>query len=212
MIFGDNPTMLNDRYVPSVHAIMQAGNLYVYTLNNPIMWVDPSGRIAITASVIGGITLWHLAAGALSVGTAGLMIDSVARGDDSIIAGAINANINTAIMQSNRNARRNARDLSQGVGGGSTPGNPDPNRRGTQTASTTLYNRNGIRIDVENPNPAARPGQIHVHQGSAKYIYDVASNAFRTAGGELAPKAIQKLLDSPEIIKAIEKGLRYLGF
>ena len=29
--------------MPSIHAIMQSGNLYAFAINNPIMWIDPSG-------------------------------------------------------------------------------------------------------------------------------------------------------------------------
>jgi len=29
----------------NIASIMQAGNLYVYTVNNPIIWIDPSGRV-----------------------------------------------------------------------------------------------------------------------------------------------------------------------
>ena len=49
MMFGDSPTLHNNRHMPSIHAILQAGNLYVYTMNNPVTWVDPSGRTAIPA-------------------------------------------------------------------------------------------------------------------------------------------------------------------
>jgi RHS repeat-associated protein len=44
MIFGDSRVMRNDRLVPSVRAIAQAGNLFIYCINNPVMWVDPSGK------------------------------------------------------------------------------------------------------------------------------------------------------------------------
>ncbi|MCL2400911.1 MAG: hypothetical protein FWC91_14365 [Defluviitaleaceae bacterium] len=54
MIFGDNPVTRNNRRVPNGHAIMQAGNLFVFTMNNPVMFVDPSGRIAIPAIKGGG--------------------------------------------------------------------------------------------------------------------------------------------------------------
>jgi len=29
--------------MPSVHAILQSGNLYMFTLHNPVRWIDPSG-------------------------------------------------------------------------------------------------------------------------------------------------------------------------
>jgi len=87
-----------------------------------------------------------------------------------------------------------------------------PANQGVRTASTTLHNRNGIRIDVENPNPGARPGQIHVHSGTSKYIFDTHTGSFRTTSGQLAPKNIQSLLNDPTIMRAIEKGLTYLGY
>ena len=46
MVFGDSPTLLNGRLMPSVHAILQAANLFVFVMNNPVNWVDPSGRAA----------------------------------------------------------------------------------------------------------------------------------------------------------------------
>jgi len=47
MVFGDSPTLRNDRYMPSIHAILQSGNLFVYTMNNPVRWVDPDGTFAV---------------------------------------------------------------------------------------------------------------------------------------------------------------------
>ena len=46
MIFGDNPVSRNGRYMPNPHAILQAGNLYVFTMNNPVMFIDPTGLFA----------------------------------------------------------------------------------------------------------------------------------------------------------------------
>jgi len=43
MIFGDSPTLRNDRFMPSIHAIMQASNLFVFGINNPVRWLDPTG-------------------------------------------------------------------------------------------------------------------------------------------------------------------------
>ena len=79
--------------------------------------------------------------------------------------------------------------------------------RGTQVTSKTVWKgQNGMRIDVENPNPGQRPGQIHFQQGTAKYLYDSTSGTF--AG---APKAVNELLETPGVQSAIEKGLKYLG-
>ena len=48
MVYGDDPLQLNEyTYKPDIHAIMQSGNLYVYGLNNPLMWADPTGRFII---------------------------------------------------------------------------------------------------------------------------------------------------------------------
>ena len=57
MIYGDNYVEINERqgndslslntytYVPDMTAIMQSSNLYVYTGNNPILYVDSNGEI-----------------------------------------------------------------------------------------------------------------------------------------------------------------------
>jgi len=61
MVFGDDPRIMNEREdhwgrafyttAPDPWAIMQSGNLYVYCGSNPIMFVDPSGLLKITATV-----------------------------------------------------------------------------------------------------------------------------------------------------------------
>jgi len=49
-IYGNNPWRINERqdlsglnrytYVPDINAIRQSSNLYIYGLNNPVMYVD----------------------------------------------------------------------------------------------------------------------------------------------------------------------------
>jgi len=62
MIFGDEPRRMNeitDRWgrsthtlVPDTWAMMQNGNLYAFGLNNPVMFVDPTGRFVITTTTL----------------------------------------------------------------------------------------------------------------------------------------------------------------
>ncbi len=40
MVYGDEPS---DNPMPDVTAIRQSSNLYVYAMNNPLFWIDPSG-------------------------------------------------------------------------------------------------------------------------------------------------------------------------
>ena len=79
---------------------------------------------------------------------------------------------------------------------------------GAQFASKTIWKGDGKeRIDVENPNPDQRPGQIHYqdNQGN-KYLYDPSTNSFPDA-----PNSINKLLNDPSFNSAIQKGLnKYL--
>ena len=69
IIYGDNPQKINEytdalglniyTYVPNIAAIRQSSNLYVYGLNNPILYFDPNGEIVwltmAAGAVIGGL-------------------------------------------------------------------------------------------------------------------------------------------------------------
>ncbi|GAB2915230.1 hemagglutinin repeat-containing protein [Paraburkholderia jirisanensis] len=86
---------------------------------------------------------------------------------------------------------------------------------GARVASKTVWKGTGQeRIDVENPAPGVRPGQIHYQDnGGSKYYYDPNTQVFfdqRT--GDLAPRNVQNLLQDPSFSKAISKALNgYLG-
>lgn len=94
--------------------------------------------------------------------------------------------------------------------------NPDGEmlgKDGTSTSSKPRYNRAGVRIDVENPNPGQRPGQIHLQIGGDKYYFNVNTLEFEGLGGikvlSLAQyPAFFKILEFRE---SINNGLRYLG-
>lgn len=89
-------------------------------------------------------------------------------------------------------------------------GTPRPHmlgQRGAQFPSKTLWRgERGARLDVENPDPGGRPGQIHLQIDQKKYLYDPDTGLFRDA-----PRSIQKMLDDPRRQDAIRKALRYLG-
>ncbi|WP_435975193.1 putative T7SS-secreted protein [Streptomyces sp. Qhu_M48] len=81
---------------------------------------------------------------------------------------------------------------------------------GTQITSKTLWNQGPYRIDVENPNPGQRPGQLHFQDQSnkgAKYQFDFESGKF-----EGLPASIERAVgDNPRFIAGIRKGLAALG-
>ena len=86
---------------------------------------------------------------------------------------------------------------------------------GAQFTSKTVWNRGPVRIDVENPNPGQRPGQVHLQDlrdRKAKHLYDPETDRFvdlRTR--EPSPKAVQKMLQDPGVRDAIAKAMRMLG-
>ena len=88
-------------------------------------------------------------------------------------------------------------------------GNSSPeNSGGTQVNSKTLWKGVGKeRLDVENPNPSQRPGQIHYQDNSGnKFIFDPKTGKFKNA-----PIKVNDLLKNNKFKSAIEKGLKYLG-
>jgi len=78
---------------------------------------------------------------------------------------------------------------------------------GPQFTSKTLWNDGGARIDVENPAPGERPGQIHYQDATGKYIYDTETGQFTG----LSQTKNAQLLSRAEVQDAIQKGLKYLG-
>jgi filamentous hemagglutinin len=87
---------------------------------------------------------------------------------------------------------------------------------GTQTASKTIWKGDGqARIDVENPAPGDRAGQVHYQDNAGnKYYYDPNTNSLFYKVGDTnisAPKSIQNLLNNPSFMNGINKGLKYLG-
>jgi hypothetical protein len=79
---------------------------------------------------------------------------------------------------------------------------------GPTVQSKTLYKDENLRIDVENPNPGVRPGQLHLQpKTGGKYLYDFGEGEFRGL-----PRAIAKLIEgNADVGRAIVTAGRYLG-
>lgn len=91
---------------------------------------------------------------------------------------------------------------------GQNPGQKMLGENGTQVSSKTTWKGQGKeRIDVENPNPGKRPGQVH-HQDNEgnKYLYDPKTDSFIGA-----PRKVNDLLNRPDFRNGIKKAMKYLG-
>ena len=86
----------------------------------------------------------------------------------------------------------------------------DHKQRGVRVDNKTLWrDSKKNRLDVENPAPGKRPGQIHYQDAKGnKYIYDHVIGKFKNA-----PNKINDMIDTnPEFKAALEKALsKYLG-
>jgi hypothetical protein len=105
--------------------------------------------------------------------------------------------------------------------GGNNSGANDPppmlGRNGTQTRSITvkkLTPSGSRRIDVENPAPGKRPGQVHYQDNDEdiKYLFDPKSKQFlNKKGTPISVSDNKKLLDNVNVQDGINKALKYLG-
>ena len=217
-IYGDNPQKINERedklglktysYAPQITAVMQSGNLYVYGVSNPVAYVDRDGKIALE------LTAAFLAVLAVGVANAVLPYLWKISVDFGKALAAFAEEFGAEIYMISKKAAEalvQAKNAISAAAAAPTPPPPDdPHSKGTRITSKTLYRKGNIHIDVE--NPGHRPGQIHLQIGREKYIYDVSNQVFKTISGNLAPQSIQALLNQPEILDAIMKGLTYLGY
>ena len=181
-------------------------NLFAYCENNPIRYSDPTGLLAAEAAIAAS-NFWN------PVGwiAAGLLVVEI--GAIAVLSCGIASNVSQAMPKNKSTSKGGSANLSGFASGAASPSPPPPNKggKGTKTSSKSFYNKDGVRIDVENPGD--RQGQIHMHLKGKKYIYDISEKAFRfDKTGETAPRAVQKYLENEKIVIAIEKGLIILGY
>lgn len=86
---------------------------------------------------------------------------------------------------------------------------------GTQISGSKTTGKNGSteRVDVENPAPGKRPGDVHYHDSTNyKWRYDFGSKTLvDSATGEIAPPHIREVMNEIWFQRALEKALRILG-
>ena len=93
-------------------------------------------------------------------------------------------------------------------------------QNGTQTKSTTtkkLSKDGKERIDVENPNPGQRAGQIHYQRDKVKLMFDPIKKIFLQRSKNnawdtpISNSENKKLLNNTGVQQGINKALKYLG-
>ncbi len=70
-VYGDQPQKRADDggYMPQLSAVLQSGNLYVYGINNPVMYADSTGESIILTSVIIGAAVGAVLGGGIAAAT-----------------------------------------------------------------------------------------------------------------------------------------------
>ena len=93
MLYGDDPIKFGGIYVPFIAAMIQSGNLYVYCMNNPLLYFDSDGTFSLSNLFKVAIGVAAIAVGvAVTVATGGAAGVAVAAGiKTALTVGAISA-------------------------------------------------------------------------------------------------------------------------
>ena len=121
---------------------------------------------------------------------------------------AAEATVDGTIVYSTVNGNNNEYSITERNKNGDMLG-----KNGAQFPSDTKWqNGKTERVDVENPNPGKRPGDVHYHDPkNKKYRFSTVDGKLYDEFGDLAPKKIQKVLQNKDIQKAIDRSLKVLG-
>jgi RHS repeat-associated protein len=176
---------------------------YAFGNNNPYRFADPDGRDAREVFTWNGEKAPIVVIGE-SFGALAAYATGIATKDDALKSVAVDS------MAENREANREALGLMLSLGRGGIKGEPTMlGAKGPRIFSRTIWKgEGGARLDVENPAPGVRPGQVHYQDKAGnKYIYDPATKTFKGA-----PNAVNKLLEDAKFKAAVDKGInKYLG-
>lgn len=185
-------------------------NLYAYCSNNPVIGYDPYGHwdwkafglncikaaiatssVAFAVLVIGsslGGTVMSGGAGAVSI-PAAVAIASQALVASSVIIASIGV-VSVAVSQASATS-------SHLIG-----------ENGTQTPSKKTWNGEGQeRLEVENPAPGRRDGQIHYHESNnEKHMFDFTTGSFKNP-----TKRLKELMTDNSFLRGLKKAFEVLG-
>jgi hypothetical protein len=208
-------------------------NLYGYVANNPINKIDPLGLWGVQ---FGNVNIgwgnpnyafdnssWNDVANGAAAVADGLLPqpyfqDLYQNGDpfdpssgpySSDYNNALNAanSVGWAIAEPLKGPKPSGKDCPPKNGLGNQPMMGMMGENGTQLTSKTVWKGQNSRLDVENPAPGERPGQLHYQDTTgSKYLYDPGTDSFPGA-----PNSVNNLLNNPNFRNGIQKGLRYLG-
>jgi len=166
-------------------------NYYAYGLNNPYRYVDPDGNdpYNIVSPIIS-----NPFRGLPDLPSPSDVMDRLRQSNEVIReAGKGIGNIDDTVSDAARKAEKASKLRMLG-------------ERGAKFTSKPVWQEGKAHIDVENPNPGKRPGQIHYQEGKEKYLYDPDSQTFQGA-----PQRVNDLLKRRDVQKGIDKAKRYLG-
>jgi hypothetical protein len=89
---------------------------------------------------------------------------------------------------------------------------PMPGEGGTQVVSKPTWQGQAGRIDVENPAPGVRPGQMHFQDWAGnKAQYNFENGAFLNGDGSVNSTAMDLLYNNLRFQTGVSRGLEWLG-
>ena len=181
-------------------------NMFAYCENNPVMKVDPTGTISWdglhqfgeeclkAAAIVGGV---FAAVAIIGTAVAGTVLSGGA-GAIALPAAIAVASECVAVATATTAAIGTISIAAAKIG-----------ENGTSTSSTTTWKgkKGKERLDVENPKPGERNGQIHYHEpNNQKHMFDFNSGKF-----ENATKHIESLWSDSKFVKGFNHALKILG-
>ena len=109
-IYGDQPQKraYGGGYMPQLSAVLQSGNLYVYGINNPVMYADLTGESIILTSIIIGAAVGAVLGGGIAAATTHAQLGyvdwkwvAVGAGAGGIVGGLGGWGVGSAIQAAN---------------------------------------------------------------------------------------------------------------